>query len=328
MKVLIYSAHRFEKTFLENASQGKHQLSYSVYALDKNTAKLAQNYEAIALFTSDDASADVLEILHKCGVRFIALRSVGYNNVDLEKAKSLGIKVANVPAYSPYSVAEHSVALLMALNRKLVLGQKLMKKNDFSLDQLIGFDLHGKTVGIVGTGKIGAAFANIMKGFGCKLLAFDLHKNEELISHTSIIYTSLEDLCKQSDVISLHCPLNSTTQCLFDKKLFSIMKKGVFFINTARGGIVKTQDLIAALENKTIAAAGLDVYENEKDIFFRNHLNNVIVDDVFDKLRSLPNVLITGHQAFLTNEALTGIAETTFKNIKDWESKGQSDNDL
>ena len=328
MKVFIYSSHRFENSFLEKAAQGKHQLAYSAYALDIHTAKLAQGYNVVSIFTSCNASADVLDKLYENGVRFVALRSVGFNHIDLNKAKSLGIKVANVPAYSPYAIAEHAVALLLALNRKIVLGQKLMQKNDFSLDQLIGFDLHGKTIGIVGTGKIGSAFAHIMKGFGCNLLAYDIQENKELIKQTNIEYKSLEAVCKESDVISLHCPLNMSTQCLFDKKLFSIMKKGMYFINTARGGVVKTQDLIEAIDNKTIGAAGLDVYENEKDIFFRNHLNNVIVDNVFDKLRSFPNVLITGHQAFLTNEALTGIAKTTFNNINAWEIKGLSDNDL
>ena len=224
MKIFVYSAHRFEKSFLEKASQGKHQLEFSVYALDINTVKLSKGFEAILLFTSCDASAEVLEKLYENGIRFIALRSVGYNHIDLDKAKALGIKVANVPAYSPYAIAEHSAALLMALNRKIVFGQKLMQKNDFSLDQLIGFDLHGKTVGIVGTGKIGSAFANIMNGFGCKLLGYDVQENAALINQTNIDYVSLEDLCQQSDVISLHCPLNSKTKCLFDKKLFLLMK--------------------------------------------------------------------------------------------------------
>ena len=328
MKILVYSSRRFEKTFLENASLGKHKLEFYVYALSINTVELSKGFDVVSLFTSCDASADVLDKLYQNGVRFIALRSVGYNHIDLEKAKSLGIKVANVPAYSPYAVAEHAVTLLLALNRKIILGQKLMAKNDFSLDQLIGFDLHGKTIGIVGTGKIGSVFAHIMEGFGCKLLGYDVQENAALINQTKIEYKSLEDICKESDVISLHCPLNSKTKCLFDKKLFLLMKKGVYFINTARGGIVNTKDLIEALENKSIAAAGLDVYENEKEIFFRNHLNTIIVDEVFDKLRSLPNVLITGHQAFLTNEALTGIAETTFQNINDWENKGKCENDL
>lgn len=322
MKVFVYSTHRFEKPFLEKAAQGKHELSYSVYALSENTTKLAQGYDVVAVFTSDEVSAKVLTLLSHCGVRFIALRSVGFDHVNIDKAKELGIRVANVPAYSPYAVAEHSVALLMALNRKIVLGQQLMKKNNFSLDNLVGFDLHGKTVGIVGTGKIGTALAHIMKGFGCSLLGFDIKINEELVQQTNIHYTTLEELCRESDVISINCPLTIKTKYLFNKNLFSIMKNEAIIINTARGSIVNTKDLVEALENKIIAGAGLDVYENEKPIFFRNHLDNVIIDSVFDKLRSFPNVLITGHQAFLTKEALTGIAETTFSNINDW-AKGK-----
>ena len=328
MKIFVYSSHNFEKSFLEKEAIGKHEMTSTPYALDINTVKLAKGFQAILVFTSDDVSTNVLDKLYEFEIKYIAIRAVGHDNIDLNWAKKLGIKVANVPAYSPYAVAEHSVALLMALNRKIVLGQKLMKKNNFSLDQLVGFDLHGKTIGIVGTGKIGSAFANIMKGFGCKLLAFDLHQNKELISQTDIVYKSIFDLCKESDVISINCPLTVLTKYLFDKSLFSIMKKGVYFINTARGGIVNTVDLIEAIENGTIAAAGLDVYENEKQIVFRNHNNVVIIDAVFEELRSLPNVLFTGHQAFLTNEALTGIAITTFKNINDWESKGESENDL
>jgi D-lactate dehydrogenase len=328
MKVFIYSAHRFEKPFLEKAAQGKHELSYSIYALNANTTKLAQGYDAVAVFTSDEVSAEVVTLLYHCGVRFIVLRSVGYDHIDIDKAKELGIKVANVPAYSPYAIAEHTVALLMALNRKIVLGQQLMKKNNFNLDDLVGFDLHGKTVGIVGTGKIGTALAYIMKGFGCKLLGFDIKTNEELVQQTTIQYTSLEELCRESDVISINCPLTIKTKYLFNKNLFSIMKSEAIIINTARGSIVNTKDLVEALENKTIAGAGLDVYENEKPIFFRNHLNNVIIDSIFDKLRSFPNVLITGHQAFLTNEALTGIADTTFSNINDWANGKKCLNEL
>lgn len=210
----------------------------------------------------------------------------------------------------------------------IIIGQELIKQNNFCLDRLVGFDLYGKTIGIVGTGKIGAAFATIMKGFGCKLLGYDIVQNTGLIQQTGITYTSLAELCKQSDVISIHCPLNESTKYLFDKEVFSKMKKGVFFINTARGGIVNTVDLIEALEEGTVAAAGLDVYENEKPIFFINHTEKPIQDTIFKKLQSFPNVLITGHQAFLTNEALRGIAETTISNLVAFSEKGFSLNDL
>ena len=328
MKTLVYSVHGFDKPFLEKAAQGKHELIFTEQPLNETTAKLAKEFDAVALFTSDNASIEVLEKLSEVGVKFIALRSVGYDHVDLVKAKQLGIKVANVPAYSPYAIAEHAVALLLALNRKLLLSQTLMKQNDFRLDQLIGFDLHGKTIGIVGTGKIGTAFAKIMYGFGCKLLAYDIEDNKQLTSETNILYTSLENLCKQSDVISVNCPLNVATKYMFNKSIFALMKKGIVFINTARGGILNTLDLMEALDNGTIAAAGLDVYEYEKPIFFYNHTGKTINDDLFLKLRSYPNVLITGHQAFLTNEALSGIAEITIAHLDEWEHHGVSKNEV
>ncbi|MBK7884596.1 MAG: 2-hydroxyacid dehydrogenase [Chitinophagaceae bacterium] len=328
MKTLVYSIHGFDKPFLVEVADGKHELDFTEQPLNESTAHLAKGFEAVALFTSDNASAEVLAKLKECGVKFIALRSVGYDHVDLAKAKSLGIKVANVPAYSPYAIAEHSVALLMALNRKIVLGQQLIRQNDFRLDRLVGFDLHAKTVGIVGTGKIGSVFAKIMNGFGCKLLAYDVEVNEALSKETQIEYTTFENVCKQSDVISINCPLNADTKYMFNKSIFSKMKKGVVFINTARGGIVDTVDLIEALDNGTISFAGLDVYENEKPIFFYNHSDKKIEDELFEKLRSYPNVLITGHQAFLTNEALQGIAATTMNNIDQWSKEEKSINDI
>lgn len=328
MKTLVYSIHGFDKPFLERAAQGKYELVFTEQPLNKTTAHLANGFDAVALFTSDNASAEVLSELSDYGVKFIALRSVGYDHVDLEKAKSLGIKVANVPAYSPYAIAEHAVALLMVLNRKILLSQQLMNENDFRLDQLIGFDLHGKTVGIVGTGKIGAAFAKIMHGFGCKLIGYDIEENQELIHQTNITYASLEELCNSSDVISVNCPLNTATKYMFNKKIFAQMKKGVVFINTARGGIVNTLDLMDALDKDIVAAAGLDVYEYEKPIFFHDHKGSQINDELFQKLRSYPNVLITGHQAFLTNEALQGIAGTTIANLDAWSHDGISKNEL
>ncbi len=328
MKTLVYSIHGFDKPFLVKPADGKHELGFTKQPLKKTTAHFAKGYDVVALFTSDNASAEVLAILKECGVKFIALRSVGYDHIDLASAKSLGIKVANVPSYSPYSIAEHTAALLLALNRKLLLGQQLMRQNDFRLDELVGFDLHGKTVGIVGTGKIGCAFAKIMFGFGCKLLAYDIEINKELIKETQIEYVSIENICKKSDVISLNCPLNSDTKYLFNKSKFSMMKKGVIFINTARGGIVNTKDLIEALENGTVSLAGLDVYENEKPIFFHNHSDKNLEDEQFEKLRSYPNVLVTGHQAFLTIEALEEIGATTMNNIEQWSKEGKSNNDL
>ena len=328
MKVLVYSIFGFDKPFLEKAAHGNHELVFTEQPLNESTVNLAKGFDAVSLFTSDEASEVILKKLYTFGVKYIALRSVGYDHVDLARAKSLAIKVANVPEYSPYAIAELAVALLLALNRKLVLGQMLMQNGDYRLDNLVGFDLHGKTIGIVGTGKIGAAFARIMHGFGCKILAFDIQENKELMKEIPISYVSIEDLCSNSDVISVHYLLNATTNHLFNKTTFLQMKKGIVFINTARGGIVNSEDLLEAIENKTIAAAGLDVYEKEKPIFFQDHTKATISDPLFLKLRSYPNVIITGHQGFLTNEALEGIAHTTIANLNAWAYNGISENEV
>jgi D-lactate dehydrogenase len=328
MKTLTFSNHGFAEPFLVRSNNNKHELIFTDRALTIATVDLAKGCQAVTLFTSDDGSAEILDKLNNAGIKYVALRSVGHDHINLAKAKALGIKVANVPAYSPYSIAEHAVALLMALNRKLVLGQRLMRQNDFRLDQLIGFDLHGKTVGIVGTGKVGSAFANIMHGFGCTLMAYDIDKNNDLIRDTKIVYTSFEQVCQLADIISVHCPLNEATRYLFNKDSFSKMKNGVVFINTARGGIVNTQDLLDALDSGIVGSAALDVYEYEKPIFFYNHQASEMKDRLFEKLRAHPHVLLTGHQAFLTNEALAGIANTTIANLDAWETIGTSQNEV
>lgn len=328
MKTLVYSTHGFDRPFLEECGLGKIELAFTTQQLSPETAHLAKGFDAVAIFSSDNASTEVLETLHLCGVRFIALRSVGHDHVDLSKAKELNMKVANVPAYSPYAIAEHAVALILCLNRKLLLGQQLMEENNFTLDKLVGFDLYGKSIGIIGTGKIGAAFARIMNGFGCKIIAYDLVENSELIEQININYLPINELFKNSDIISICCPLNQDTKYLINKDSFSIMKKGVVLINTARGGIVNTADLIEAIESGIVSAAGLDVYEHEKKLFFKDLSDQKIEDQLFEKLRSLDQVMITGHQAFLTNEALMGIASTTIQNLVQWAEKGTSENDL
>jgi len=265
--------------------------------------------------------------LKDLGTRFLALRSVGFEHVDLSKASQLGIRVANVPEYSPYAIAEHAVALLLALNRKIYQSQLLMQLQDFRLDGLIGMDLFGKTVGIIGTGKIGFAFAKIMHGFGCRLLVHDpqIHPEAEKIGMT---YLPLDEMLPQCDVVAIHCPMNEHTARMLNREKMLSMKKGSLLINTARGGIIDTHALIEMLENKHISGAGLDVYEKEKGLFFQNHRETMLKDELFSRLRSFPNVLITGHQAFLTNEALEGIARTTAENIKEWEANDISVNDL
>jgi D-lactate dehydrogenase len=323
MTVLVYSARPYDQSALQMASAGKHELRFTEKSLSMSTEYLADQCQAVALFTSDDASAPVLEKLYAFGVRFILLRSVGYDHIDLAKAEALGIRVANVPEYSPYSVAEHAVAMLMAVNRKLIQGQKQIDLQDFRLDALKGFDIHGKTAGVIGTGKIGLAFARIMLGFGANVLACDPQVSPEAVS-LGIKYVSISELLEKSDIVSLHCPLNDTTKHMIGSSQFSLVKQGAVIINTARGALINTTDLIAVLENGPLGAACLDVYEFEKGLFFSDHSKEIIHDSNFIK----QNVLITGHQGFLTSNAIDEIARTTVNNLEDFEKGSQCDNEL
>ncbi|MFD1001450.1 2-hydroxyacid dehydrogenase [Ohtaekwangia kribbensis] len=318
MKTFVYSAHAYDRPFLEQAARKRHELVFTEEKLTLATAHYASGFDAIAVFTADDCSAPVLDKLYTQGIRYIALRSAGYDHIDLHHAATLGIRVSHVPEYSPYSIAEHAVAMLMMMNRNLLEAQRLMKLQDFRLDTLTGFDIHGKTVGIIGTGKIGIAFARIMKGFGATVLACDPVQHAEAVA-LGVQYVSLEELLRGSDIVSLHCPLNETTRYLLSAKQFEWMKDDSILINTSRGAIVHTKDLIQALEDKKLGGACLDVYEREKGLFFEDHRHAVIQDEDFLKLRSMKNVLLTGHQAFLTREALTGIAETTIQNLDYWQ---------
>lgn len=327
MKVLVYSAHGYDQLPLEQSSKGKHELVFTAKALNDSTSDMADGFDAVALFTSDNASKSVIDRLSARGVKYIALRSVGFDHVDLKAAKAQQIAVANVPEYSPYAVAEHAVALLMAADRHLEESRALMRLQDFRLDTLTGFDIHGKTVGIIGMGKIGLAFAAIMKGFGTHLLAFDPAESS-LATNMGVGYVSLEELLKRSDIISIHCPLNDTTRHLLSKPQFSIMKKGVVLINTARGAIINTADLVDAIVDQTVGAACLDVYENEKGIFFEDRRTDVISDPLFARLRTFKNVVMTGHQGFLTNEALAGIANVTIDNLDYWQRVQRSPNEI
>jgi D-lactate dehydrogenase len=326
MKVFVYSARPYDQPALQ-AAAGNHELLFTDKRLSIETTHFAGGYQAVAIFTSDDASASVLEMLHASGVRYVSLRSVGYDHIDLEKAASLGMRVANVPEYSPYSVAEHGVALLMALNRKLIQGQYLMSTQDFRIDSLKGFDIHGKTAGVIGTGKIGVAFARIMLGFGAKVLAYDPKINKEAVD-LGIKYVSLDELLKKSDIVSLHCPLNSSTKHLFSDAQFNHMKKGSIIINTSRGAVVNTIDLINALDRGQLGGACLDVYEFEKGLFFEDRRNDIIQDANFARLRSFTNVIITSHQGFLTSDAINEIAHTTIANIDCWQNGTLCQNEL
>lgn len=327
MKVIAFSAKPYDTPYLRDAALGKHEFLFTEKRLTVETASLACGCDAVALFTSDDASRPVLSGLAGVGIKNIALRSAGHDHVDLKAAGELNIRVANVPEYSPYSIAEHAVAMLMAVNRKIVESQLLMQLQDFRLDTLTGFDIHGKVVGIVGTGKTGMAFARIMKGFGAIVLASDPVRNPEAEA-AGVAYVSFDEVITRCDIVSIHCPLNESTRDLFGREEFSRMKAGSILINTSRGGIVNTQDLIEALEKRTIGAACLDVYGKEKGLFFEDHRASVLEDAAFARLRSFKNVLITGHQAFLTHEALTGIARTTIHNLDCWEKGIVSPNEL
>lgn len=328
MKTILFTCKHFEKAYLEHANKGKHLFIYQEQHLSSETVSLCRGNEAAVIFAGDDASAPVLEKLKEFGIKYIALRSAGYDNIDLKRAGELGFKVANVPEYSPNAIAEHAITLILALDRKIIRSNKQVRDYNFSLDHLIGFNLHEKTVGIVGTGKIGSVVAKILHGFGCKIIAYDISPSEVLTIFYGVKYISLEELCKESDIITLHTPLNKKTKYLINAANISLMKQGVMLINTGRGAVLNTIDVIEALKSNHIGYLGLDVYENEKGLFFENHSEDILQDDLFARLLSFKNVLITGHHAFLTKEALQNIALTTVYNLDSWEKGNKSINEL
>lgn len=318
MKLLVYSAKNFEVPFLKRANKNNHKVTYLKEALDTDTTIKAVGFKAISIFSGDDASSNVLEKLWDFGVRHITIRSAGHNNVNLKTAKRFGFKIANAPDYSPHAIAEHAITLLLALNRKIVLANSQVHDYNFLQDDLMGFNLHGKTFGIIGTGRIGSIMAKIVHGFGCKILANDLEPDHDLIELCNVTYTSLDEVCKQSDIISLHIPLSYENYYIINKFKLANMKRGAILINTSRGAIVETDALIKSLEDKHLGGYGTDVYEKEKGIFFRDNSKQGIQDERLKKLLSFSNVLLTPHQAFVTKEALKNIAEITFENIDSW----------
>jgi D-lactate dehydrogenase len=322
MKTTIFSISPYEKPFLEKGNQDGLQLTYEKERLNEDNTHLAEGSEAVSIFASDKASAKILEKLKEIGVRYIATRTMGIDHIDTEKAKELDIKVAHVPHYSPHSVAEHSIALMLALNRNLIPAHYKVKDYNFLLDGLVGFDMNNKTVGMIGAGEIGGVSARILHGFGCKLLIYDIEKNKELIEKYDARYVDMEELCSNSDIITIHAPLTEDTKHLINKEKIDLMKDGVMIINTARGAICKTEDLIDGLKNGKIGSLGMDVYEYEKGLFFEDHSCEIMKDDLFVRLMGFKNVLITSHQAFLTNEALKENMETTLGNLRNW-AKGK-----
>lgn len=323
MKVAVFDTHKFEIEYLLEANGEKNELKLLDTYLTVDTVELANGYDAISIFTEDDASEKVLDKLKKLGVKFIVLRSAGYNNVDIAHAKKLGIRVARVPEYSPYAVAEFTVAVMLSLNRKLTRTHYRIMEMNYSLDGLVGFDMHGKTVGIVGTGKIGRVVVKILHGFGCRLLAYDVVKDPELIEQYGLIYTDLDTLCHQSDIITLHAPLTDQTHHMINERHIVRMKNGVMLINASRGALVNTKDVIDGLKSKHIGYFGMDVYEEEKGLFFEDHSEDILEDDQIARLMAFNNVFISSHQAFLTDTALKNIAKTTIENL-DCLEKGEA----
>ncbi|MEX0770473.1 MAG: 2-hydroxyacid dehydrogenase [Balneolaceae bacterium] len=328
MKIAFFSTKSYDREYFDrhNRSAG-HEITYFEAPLNQDTVNLVQGYEAVCVFVNDKIDRATLEKLSEHEIRLVALRCAGFNNVDLESADELGITIVRVPAYSPQAVAEHAVALILTLNRKTHKAYNRVRENNFSLEKLTGFNLSGKTVGVIGTGQIGAAFCRIMLGFDCRVIAYDISESDDL-KHAGVIYKPFSDLLPEADIISLHCPLTPETHHLFNKKAFKKMKKGAMLINTGRGALIRTEDAITALKEEKLGFLGMDVYEQEEKLFFRDLSEMILPDDLIGRLMTFHNVLITAHQGFFTREALDQIADVTLQNISDFESGRESGNEV
>ena len=328
MRIAVFSTQPYDRTYLDRLNAAlpqPHELDYFKPQLNSETIKLAEGFAAICVFVNDQLSAQVLEILAQQGTRLIALRCAGFNNVDLAAAARHGITVVRVPAYSPYAVAEYAMGLILTLNRKIHLAYARVREGNFELAGLEGFDLHGRTLGIVGTGTIGAVFAKIATGFGCNLLGYDVKPNPTC-EQLGVKYVSLPEIWKSADIISLHCPLTPDTRHLINAETIAQLKPGVMIVNTSRGAVIDSPAVIAGLKSHKIGSLALDVYEEESDYFFRDLSDQGIADDILARLISFPNVLVTSHQAFFTDDALTAIAQTTLANISEFEQTGSAKN--
>ncbi len=326
MIVAVFNTKAYDRRFLQDANRDqRHQLLFHEPRLNRNTAALASGADAVCVFVNDVLDRATLEALARIGISAVALRCAGFNNVDLAAAEDLGLQVVRVPAYSPYAVAEHTVALILTLNRKTHRAHNRVHEGNFSLEGLLGFDLHGKVVGVIGTGKIGAIFSRIMTGFGCRVLAFDPLVNPDCLA-IGVDYVAMEQLLSEADIVSLHCPLTPASRHLIDDRAIASMRQGCMLINTSRGGLIDAPALIRGLKSGKVGYVGLDVYEEEADLFFEDLSNTVIQDDVFARLTTFTNVLITGHQGFFTDSALENIATTTLANLTDLEIRGCCDN--
>jgi D-lactate dehydrogenase len=327
MKVLVYSARPYDRKFLEAANHKKHKLNFVEARLDASTTALARQYPSVCCFVDDILNKKVIKQLSDGGTRLVVLRATGFNNVDLKAAEELGMTIMRVSRYSPYAVAEFAVGMMLALDRKIHRAYTRVREGNFLLHGLIGFEMHGKTVGIIGTGKIGSVLAPILQGFGCLLLAYDATENPEC-TKLGVRYVPLKELLSKADIVSLHLPLTPETHHLINDENLSHMKPGAMLINTSRGALVDTRALIGALEKGHLGSVGLDVYEEESHIFFEDLSDEIIPDDMIMRLLTFPNALVTGHQAFFTEEAMTIIAKTTIQNISDFAAGHENENIL
>jgi D-lactate dehydrogenase len=328
LKVAVFSTKSYDREYFERFNkEAHHQLTYFEAPLNKNTANLTLNQNAVCVFVNDKLDKEAIAELAKNNIKLIALRCSGFNNVDLQAAAKNNIKVLRVPAYSPQAVAEHAIALILTLNRKTHKAYNRIREGNFSLEKLTGFDLFGKTVGVIGTGRIGAFFCEIMLGFGCKVIAYDFAESQNL-KQKGVVYRSFGAILENADIISLHCPLTPETHHLINKDAFSKMKKGLMLINTSRGALINTKDAIEALKSEKLGYLGIDVYEQEEHLFFRDLSEKIIQDEVIARLMTFPNVLITSHQGFFTKEALEQIAITTLQNLTDFEARIFTENEV
>lgn len=319
MKIACFSTKSYDReSFDRFLPETDHSFSYFEAKLDKHTVSLAEGHDAICTFVNDHIDAGIIAKLNLLGIRLIALRCAGYNQVDLKAAAEKGIKIARVPAYSPEAVAEHAFALILTLARKTHKAYNRVRENNFSLEGLTGVNIHGKTVGVIGTGAIGRAFCRIAKGFGCTILAYDVFENDEM-KQLGVKYLPMNEVLSKSHIISLHCPLTPETHHLINSDSIAHMQNGLALINTSRGALIETKSVIRALKNKKIGYLGIDVYEQEENIFFKNLSEEIMQDEQISRLMTFPNVLVTGHQAFLTKEALEQISRTTLGNITAFE---------
>ena len=326
VKILFYDTKPYDKKLFEDYNKNYgFEIKYLETKLNSETAPLAAGYDAVCIFVNDIADKETLETLKNCGVKLLVLRCAGFNNVDIQNLPE-GLKVVRVPRYSPYAVAEHAVALLLSVDRKIYKSYQRTKKYNFTLNGLLGFDIHGKTVGVIGTGKIGKVFIQIMKGFGTEVLAYDVYQDKEAEKELGFRYVDLDELYAKSDIISLHCPLTKENENMINKESMSKMKDGVYIINTSRGKLINSDDLIKALSSEKIGGVGLDVFDDEGDFFLNDMSNSYYRSPELSILLSMPNVVITSHQAFFTKEALNKIGQVTMDNIKSFFETGECEN--